>query len=199
MQEGQGAFQAIAFVFNGVLPPFHLQTVLSFFLRVHPALSVLDCPSPPPIHHHCPCNQTVAYPLAKFPGCWNASNTDCKVADQQCSFGCVQNADAEVAAMANFPNIRLYPKDGPQSSTPLAESPNSGWKLPADMGASFSAMCWFFGRDLYTALAASGAQRPVFKQTNNKEAVTTTPAARIEDTCCGEEKLWRTRNPPGLS
>jgi hypothetical protein len=59
--------------------------------------------------------------------------------------GCVENAADEIAAMANFPNMRLYQNGDGGSKTPLAESANSGWKLPAEMGGSFSAMCWFFG------------------------------------------------------
>jgi hypothetical protein len=46
------------------------------------------------------------YPLGHA-GCWNASNTDCAVSDAQCIYGCVNNSDAEVAAMADYPSMRV--------------------------------------------------------------------------------------------
>ena len=44
--------------------------------------------------------------------------------------------------MADFPNMRLYQNANGGSPVPLAESANSGWKTPAEMGGGFSAMCW---------------------------------------------------------
>lgn len=102
----------------------------------------------------------MAYPLGS-PTCWNASNINCMVHDAQCSYGCVQNAAEEIAAMSQFNNLRLYQNAGGGSPAPQTESANSGWMTPAKMGGRFSAMCWFFGRDLYTALEAAGEPRPI--------------------------------------
>ena len=101
----------------------------------------------------CSGQSNMAYPIGS-PTCWNASNINCTDRDKshntaQCGYGCSQNAGEEIIAMANFPNMRLYENEGGGSSTPLAESRNSGWKLPKDFGGGFSAMCWYFGRDLY--------------------------------------------------
>ena len=84
------------------------------------------------------------YPIGS-PTCWNASNTDCAVKDAQCGYGCAENAGEEITAMANFPNMRLYQNSGGGSAVPVAESGNSGWKTPAKMGGSFSAMYVHFG------------------------------------------------------
>ena len=108
----------------------------------------------------CSGQSNMAYPIGSAT-CWNASNTDCAVKDSQCSYGCSENAGEEIAAMANYPNIRLYQVGGGGSSTPQAESSNSGWKLPHAMGGGFSAMCWYFGRDLSVALDAAGDPRPI--------------------------------------
>ena len=46
-----------------------------------------------------------------------------------------------------------------QPAGPVADAPmGAGWLAPSAMGGKFSAMCWFFGRDLYAAL---GAKVPV--------------------------------------
>jgi sialate O-acetylesterase len=124
----------------------------------------------------CSGQSNMAYPLGVHPTCWNASNINCTAprvhgyVDAQCSYGCVQNAGQEIKDMANYPNIRLYqnldgnrgPEHSGGSLVPLAESSNSGW-LTSDkfQNGGFSAMCWFFGRDLYTSLSASGKMRPI--------------------------------------
>ena len=111
----------------------------------------------------------VAYNLGT-PTCWNSTLINCTLPHRespQCQYGCVQNASGEIAAMASFPNLRLYQNLGirhpkhPWMEKPQAESPNSGWQLPKEMGGKFSAMCYFFGRDLYTSLSAAGKMRPI--------------------------------------
>jgi sialate O-acetylesterase len=91
------------------------------------------------------------YPLGT-PTCWNESNINCTVKDAQCGYGCVNNSAAEIEAMANFPMMRLSQNTDGGSKVPLAESGNTGWLTPAKMGGKFSAMCWFFGRDVFKAL-----------------------------------------------
>ena len=89
------------------------------------------------------------------PTCWNASNEDCKCKsckDAQCGYGCVKNAGVEIADMANYPHMRLLMDGGGGAKTPQLESRNSGWRTPNVTGGSFSATCWFFGRDLYKSL-----------------------------------------------
>lgn len=46
------------------------------------------------------------YPLGS-PNCWNESNINCTVKDAQCGYGCVNNSAAEIAAMADYPLMRL--------------------------------------------------------------------------------------------
>lgn len=108
----------------------------------------------------CSGQSNMQYPIGS-PTCWNASNTNCAVKDAQCGYGCSENAGEEIAAMANFPHMRLYQNGDRGSPVPLPESANTGWKTPAAMGGSFSAMCWYFGRDLYTELAKNGSTRPI--------------------------------------
>jgi hypothetical protein len=87
----------------------------------------------------------------------------------------VNDSVKEIASMANFPNIRLM-RFGKQSSlVPMLEpvpadrgdeytEPVAGWSHPCPGGkcrADFSAMCWFFGRNVYTALADAGSARPI--------------------------------------
>jgi len=71
------------------------------------------------------------------------------------------NATAEIAAAANYPNIRVYTVGQKTTSpTPLKElqTVSQPWVVasPQSIGAGnwseFSAVCWFFGRDLYDEL-----------------------------------------------
>ena len=99
----------------------------------------------------CSGQSNMAYPLSEStPKCWNASNINCTkmsgVSREQCIYGCVQNSEEEIAAMANYPNMRLYQNTHGSSTVPLTESNNTGWLAPKDMGESFSAMCWWVSR-----------------------------------------------------
>ena len=80
------------------------------------------------------------------------------------------NATAEIAAAANYPSIRVMTVgQGTQSSHPLADlgSIAQPWApaSPASIGlgdwSAFSAVAWFFGRDVYDALAAAGTPVPL--------------------------------------
>ena len=99
----------------------------------------------------CSGQSNMQYPLGS-PTCWNESNINCTVRDAQCGYGCVNNSAAEIADMVNFPQMRLSQNTNGGSKVPLAESGNTGWMTPDKMGGKFSAMCWFFGRDVFKAL-----------------------------------------------
>lgn len=49
----------------------------------------------------CSGQSNMAYPLGQV-DCWNASNVNCTVKDQQCAFGCVNNSEFEVPNMKNY-------------------------------------------------------------------------------------------------
>eukprot|EP01052_Picozoa_sp_SAG31_P048278 SAG31_NODE_10029_length_1193_cov_2.914991_1_plen_313_part_01 len=99
----------------------------------------------------CSGQSNMQYPIGS-PTCWNESNINCTVRDAQCGYGCVNNSAAEIAAMANYPHMRLSQNTDGGSKVPLAESGNTGWMNPAKMGGKFSATCWFTFRDVYKAL-----------------------------------------------
>jgi sialate O-acetylesterase len=112
----------------------------------------------------CSGQSNMEYPLGT-PTCWNATNINCTDHTAghntaQCKYGCVENAGEEIAAMAGYDaSMRLL--DVPHNSQkagPVADAPTTGWLVPSAMGGKFSAMCWFFGRDLYEAL---GEEVPV--------------------------------------
>ncbi len=77
------------------------------------------------------------------------SNMQFKVKDHPGGYQPVQNADQEIAA-ANWPNLRLFTVAQTVAYRPEAEVPASGWQVcsPATI-AEFSAVTYFFGRDLY--------------------------------------------------
>ena len=54
--------------------------------------------------------------------------------------------------MADYPYIRLLEDGGRSSDVPVADARNGGWHSPTERDGVFSAMCWFFGRNLYAAL-----------------------------------------------
>ena len=76
------------------------------------------------------------------------------------------NATKEIAAAADFPDIRLFTAALVNSSVPLMElaSIEEPWSVasPASVGGKqwtyFSATCWFFGRDLYESVRTATTQ-----------------------------------------
>lgn len=71
------------------------------------------------------------------------------------------NATQEVAAANNYPNIRLFTVgQGTTSNTPLQNlsTIEQRWSVASNVSVGgaqwgyFSAVCWFFGRDIYDAL-----------------------------------------------
>jgi sialate O-acetylesterase len=108
----------------------------------------------------CSGQSNMAYPLGS-PTCWNASNINCTDTNKtkghntaQCGYGCVENAGEEIAAMANYDSgMRLYSVGFSSEPTPQADTTEGHWETPSKMGGRFSAMCWFFGRDVYAKLS----------------------------------------------
>lgn len=100
------------------------------------------------------------YPLGSL-DCWNASNVNCTVRDKQCGYGCVENAGEEIQRMADYTHMRLLEDGGRGSDVPVTDARNGGWHAPTERDGGFSAMCWFFGRNLYAALNKQGPTTPV--------------------------------------
>ena len=74
------------------------------------------------------------------------------------------NASAEIAAAANYPNIRVFTVgQGTSSTSPLKNlaTIEQNWTVasPGSIGegnwSAFSAIGWFFGRDLFDALGGA--------------------------------------------
>ena len=112
----------------------------------------------------CSGQSNMAYPIGT-PTCWNASNVNCTDTNRshdrsQCSYGCVQDAGEEIGRMAGYDGgMRLFQVGGNSQPSPQPEmAASSGWLEPSAMGGKFSAACWFFGREVYDALAP---KRPV--------------------------------------
>jgi hypothetical protein len=78
------------------------------------------------------------------PTCWNASNVNCTSKGSQCSYGCVENAGEEIAAMAKYNSkLRLFTVGGGSKPAETATmSGATGWLTPEKMGGKFSATCW---------------------------------------------------------
>ena len=94
------------------------------------------------------------YPIGS-PTCWNASDINCTAHHNgaQCGFGCTQDAGQTIADMAQYDHgMRLFNVGGGKATTPQPEMRSGAWKVPSAMGGSFSATCWFFGRDIYDAM-----------------------------------------------
>ena len=110
----------------------------------------------------CSGQSNMQYPIGK-PGCWNAANPNCTTPpnDPQCvcsprgeypstssyphGCGCINQTDAEVEDMKNFPKIRLLQIFPSYATYPQLEANNSGWRpapqLAQQQSANFSAVC----------------------------------------------------------
>jgi sialate O-acetylesterase len=63
--------------------------------------------------------------------------------------GRVNNAEEEVAA-ARYPEIRLFAVSRVSSLEPKADATSNGWRVVTpETVASFSAVAYFFGRELH--------------------------------------------------
>ena len=94
------------------------------------------------------------YPIGS-PTCWNASDINCTGVHNgaQCGFGCTQDAGQTITAMAEYDSgMRLFNVGNGHATTPQPEMKSGEWKTPSAMGGSFSATCWFYGRDIYNAM-----------------------------------------------
>jgi hypothetical protein len=95
----------------------------------------------------CSGQSNMQYPLTSgSPTCWNASNINCTSGGKhapQCNYGCVENAGEEIAAMAHYPNLRLFTvgRSSQPAETATMQSA-TGWLAPETMGGQFSAACW---------------------------------------------------------
>ena len=82
----------------------------------------------------CSGQSNMGYPLGT-PTCWNASNTNCLTKDAQCSYGCVENAGEEIAAMSNYDGgMRLLKIPKTSSKIPLADvtpETSTSWLHPS--------------------------------------------------------------------
>lgn len=102
----------------------------------------------------CSGQSNMQYPIGSA-GCWNASNVNCTAGGAQCSFGCSQDAGRTIADMPAYDGgMRLFNVGGGSDPTPQPDMHSgTGWKTPSAMGGAFSAVCWFYGRDIYNALS----------------------------------------------
>lgn len=139
----------------------------------------------------CAGQSNMDYPINGFdtPGgrgskvdCWDPANANCTLYNDttprqcaarksvgclQCHYGCVENAQQEVDAMAKYDGLmrlNVVAESGshfPVTKEPLAEQKNTGWLEPSRMGGGFSAACYFWGRDMLDTLENHKMARPI--------------------------------------
>ena len=111
--------------------------------------------------------------------CWDPANANCtlyndttvaacqkrrEVGCGQCHYGCVNDSLAETQDMARYDDVLRLNVVAPCGShtpaepRPLLENTNTGWLPPSKMGGGFSAVCYFYARDLAKALTP---RRPI--------------------------------------
>jgi len=110
----------------------------------------------------CSGQSNMAYPLADHgeKNCWNHNAPR--------DYGCVADAKTEIQRMHLYDDsLRLFEVYQHSSQVPLPEVmtlPNphsttgSAWRKPSETNGDFSAVCWFYARDLYTSLSP---KRPI--------------------------------------
>jgi sialate O-acetylesterase len=105
----------------------------------------------------CSGQSNMEYPIGT-PTCWNQSNINCTIKDAQCGYGCCNQSATEIKDMSNYPNMRLLHFPRASSKAPENDMAQQPWQTPEEAGGSFSAACWFFGRDMFSKLKP---RRPV--------------------------------------
>ena len=111
----------------------------------------------------CSGQSNMVYPLVDHgadKNCWNRNAPK--------YWGCVADAQTEVRRMHLYDDsIRLFQTYPKSSDVPMAEAvvtPNphstgdTAWYKPSETSGDFSSVCWFYARDLYTALSP---KRPI--------------------------------------
>eukprot|EP00656_Telonema_subtile_P039489 TRINITY_DN44596_c0_g1_i1.p1 TRINITY_DN44596_c0_g1~~TRINITY_DN44596_c0_g1_i1.p1 ORF type:complete len:220 (+),score=30.68 TRINITY_DN44596_c0_g1_i1:177-836(+) len=84
-------------------------------------------------------------------------DSNCTTPDDQCRFGCVNNSGVEIDEMGAYDDVLRMMIVNPWGSTGFSHpqpemSWTTRWLAPSQMAGEFSAVCYFFGRDLARAL-----------------------------------------------
>ena len=71
----------------------------------------------------CSGQSNMQYPIGS-PTCWNASNINCTVKDQQCGYGCSENAGVEITDMVGAPSEAYFDCGMPHATFTAANHPS---------------------------------------------------------------------------